>query len=342
MISANTDASSDTSRAMSDRRGPGRLARSTATAMVTGLMIAGAAAPVAASTHDHDGPNSTSEPASFTSMFSVAASDGEVPDGGEPGATGRFDLRLDAASDTICFDIVLDGVTPPYESPANTATHIHEAPRGEPGPPRVVFPDPEMHEDGTLTSSGCITSPWMTGVGPDDGGDHGDAFSVAGLEADPSAYYVDTHTTEFVGGAVRGQFGTPVPMGGMETGDGSTSTATAPATATSGATAAGGLTAQGPATGLAGLLGVILLVGLATVSARGVRRSPSPSRCCSRHALPGAVTRAGPETEPADRRWVIAVWTRTPRHLATPATRAVQATRSTRPVWPRRPTKRRA
>ncbi len=232
------------------------LARSTSTLLAAGLLLVGTAMAATAQDHDHDGPNMADEPDSFTSMFSVEADADQVVseehDGGEPGATGRFDLRLDADTDTICFDITLDGVTPPYESPANTATHIHEAPAGEAGPPRVVFPDPEMHDDGTLTSSGCVTGPWMTGVGPDDGGDHGEEFSVAALEADPSAFYVDTHTTDYIDGAVRGQFGSPVPMEGMETGDG---------TAGASSTALMGM-------GLAGLAGLVTLIGTGTVLRR--------------------------------------------------------------------------
>lgn len=40
------------------------------------------------------------------------------------------------------------------------------------------------------------------------------------IEADPDDYYVDTHTSEYVAGAVRGQFGDPMPVGGVETGGG--------------------------------------------------------------------------------------------------------------------------
>lgn len=232
-------------------------ARRTLTLLGTAVLLgAMAIAPAAAQDHDHDGPHPADEPASFTSMFSIGASAEEVVAGGEPGATGRFDLRLDAESDTICFDIALDGVTPPYESPANTATHIHEGDAGVVGPPRVVFPDPDMNGDGTLTSSGCITGPWMTGVGPDDGGDHGDEFSVAQLEADPSAFYVDTHTTEYPDGAVRGQFGTPLPAGGMDTGDGS---ALLPSSLIL-------------AVGAALLLGLLMVAGLGVNKARQARQ----------------------------------------------------------------------
>ncbi|RIJ54586.1 CHRD domain-containing protein, partial [Clavibacter phaseoli] len=86
------------------------------------------------------------EPERFTSAFTVMATPDQVlnADGvatpGEPGATGRFDLRLDSASNTICYDITLTGVTGEYQSPAKTATHIHQAAVGKAGPPRIAFP----------------------------------------------------------------------------------------------------------------------------------------------------------------------------------------------------------
>ncbi|MCC5949893.1 MAG: CHRD domain-containing protein [Nitriliruptoraceae bacterium] len=217
-----------------------RISRRLLVGASAGALLALSAVPAAADTHDHghDGPMLVDEPASFTSMWSIPADADQVPgDGGEPGATGRFDLRMDAATDTICFDLELRGVTPPYESPAETATHIHQGPTGEAGPPRVVFPDPEMHDDGTLTSTGCVAAPFVTGLSPDGSDtDHGADFTVAALEADPTAFYVDTHTSEYPDGAIRGQFtAQPVPMGGMDTGDGSVTGAVTAGTVSLGA-----------------------------------------------------------------------------------------------------------
>jgi hypothetical protein len=158
------------------------------------------------------------EPGTFTSTFSVRADADQVPEGddgmrGEPGATGTFNLRVDSSTDTICHDIVLRGVTPPFESPAPTATHIHDGPSGEAGPAVWLFPNPEMSGDGTLTTSGCLQEAF-TG----DGNDRD--FTVAELEGDPTGYYVDNHTSEFVPGAVRGQFGAATPAGGVAAGAG--------------------------------------------------------------------------------------------------------------------------
>jgi CHRD domain len=164
------------------------------------------------------------EPSSFTSMFTAMATPDMVvnPDGvatpGEAGATGTFNYRINSAEEIICYDITLDGVTPPYMSPARTATHIHEGTAGMAGPPRLAFPNPEDTGDGTLRSEGCMQGPFTTGVMAD-GADTGTGFSLAQIEADPASFFTDTHTATFTAGAVRGQL-TSVPMGGVATGAG--------------------------------------------------------------------------------------------------------------------------
>ena len=66
------------------------------------------------------------EPATFTSAFTAMATPDMVvnPDGvatpGEPGASGTFTYRINSDTEVICYDITLDGVTPPYQSPAKT------------------------------------------------------------------------------------------------------------------------------------------------------------------------------------------------------------------------------
>lgn len=170
---------------------------------------------------------SVPEPDSFTSMYTVSATpdtiinnDGQsVP--GPAGASGEFNYRLDSDSETVCYDLTLRGVTGEYQSPAKTATHIHEAVAGEAGPPRLAFPNPEGDGD-VRTSSGCIQGPFTTGLEGDDGQDTGTGFSLKQIEADPSAFFGDTHTAEFAAGAVRGQL-MEVPMGGVETGAGGSS-----------------------------------------------------------------------------------------------------------------------
>lgn len=192
-------------------------------AALTALTTAGFARTVGtASAQDEE----VSEPASFTSMFTAMATPGMVVDAGgaatpgQPGATGTFNYRINSGDDVICYDITLRGVTPPFMSPARTATHIHQAAPGKPGPPRLAFPNPEDAGNGTVNSSGCLQGPFTTGIMAN-GADTGAGFTVAQIEADPTSFFTDSHTARFTAGVVRGQL-TSVPMGGVGTGAGGT------------------------------------------------------------------------------------------------------------------------
>ena len=180
------------------------------------------------------------EPARFTSMFTSMATPDMVigmnnqPAPGQPGATGTFDYRINSDEEIICYDLRLEGVTGEYQSPARTATHIHEAVPGMAGPPRIAFPNPQG-EGNTRTSSGCLQGPFTTGVMAN-GQDSGTGFSLKQIEADPAKFFGDTHTAGFTAGTVRGQL-TAVPMGGVETGAGGTTAADAAAPVAAGAAA---------------------------------------------------------------------------------------------------------
>lgn len=162
------------------------------------------------------------EPDTFTSMFSVMATPDMVigmnnqPAPGQQGASGTFNYRINSDQEIICYDLELQGVTGEYSSPARTATHIHEAQPGQSGPPRIAFPNPQGGD--TKTSSGCMRGPFTTGVMAN-GQDSGTGFSLKEIEANPSAFFGDTHTEGFTAGTVRGQL-TRMPMGGVETGAG--------------------------------------------------------------------------------------------------------------------------
>ncbi len=165
-----------------------------------------------------------SEPSEFTSAFTVMATPDQVinNDGvaapGESGATGTFTFRINSDLEIICYDIRLEGVTGDYQSPAKTATHIHEAAVGKPGPPRISFPNPAPAGDGPRTSSGCLQGPFTTGILAD-GVDTGEGFTLAQIEANPAGFTGDSHTVTSPAGVVRGQL-SAIPVGGVDTGAG--------------------------------------------------------------------------------------------------------------------------
>lgn len=58
--------------------------------------------------------------------------------------------------DLICWSIKLVGFRGEYQSPARTATHVHQGARGQSGPPRLAFPNP-AGTGAERYSYGCMT-----------------------------------------------------------------------------------------------------------------------------------------------------------------------------------------
>ncbi|KNG44343.1 hypothetical protein DDE82_000266 [Stemphylium lycopersici] len=134
----------------------------------------------------------------------VIATTGE-PAPGQPGARGLFKYGINVAENTICYNITLSGVTGQYQSAAITATHIHEAVKGKAGPPRLAFPNP-TGPDERRTSYGCLKGPFFVNVtNAATGKDQADGFHVSQIVANPKGFFTDTHTSQFLSGAVRGQ-----------------------------------------------------------------------------------------------------------------------------------------
>lgn len=109
----------------------------------------------------------------------------EAPGPGDPDASGTAHFTLNQGEGVICFDLSwadVDGTV--------TAAHIHEAPAGDPGP--VVVPLFSGSFSGTDSASDCVDV---------------DSALVKAIRKDPSAYYVNVHSTSFPPGAVRGQLG---------------------------------------------------------------------------------------------------------------------------------------
>lgn len=145
------------------------------------------------------------------------------PDAGQDGAGAVFALAFDSDNEVVCYQILAGGLEGGYQSPAHTATHIHEGEAGEVGPPKVLFRNP-VNADGEAdggqrASSGCHAIPQETGVTTDAGVDQGVGFSLADIEDAPEEYYVDIHTTEVPAGAVRAQFVSALEPGAPGGGD---------------------------------------------------------------------------------------------------------------------------
>jgi hypothetical protein len=147
----------------------------------------------------------------FTSMHTIHATPEEVVNGttltgGLAGASGTFHFGINSAANMICYNITLHNFQGDFESPANTATHIHEAARGASGPPRIAFPNPQpVDAAGTIrNSAGCLTGPFVTGVIMEEK-DTGEGFHINQIEQNPAAFMADTHSSLALPGAVRGQ-----------------------------------------------------------------------------------------------------------------------------------------
>ncbi|KAF2720903.1 hypothetical protein K431DRAFT_208167, partial [Polychaeton citri CBS 116435] len=145
----------------------------------------------------------------FTSNYHVIATpdqvvNGTTPTGGLAGAKGFYDLGVNTDLNLICYYIKLEGFRGQYQSPALTATHIHEAAKGQSGPPRIAFPNP-VGDEKLAISVGCLQGPFRTGVNDTAGKDTGASFHVRQIEQNPKGFFADVHSSLAVPGAVRGQ-----------------------------------------------------------------------------------------------------------------------------------------
>ena len=98
--------------------------------------------------------------------------------------SGFASIRLNPGHGRVCWEISVSNLATPV------AAHIHAAPAGVNGPIVVSLGTPTGG-----SSSGCTT-----GI---------DRALIQDIIKNPSQYYVNVHTTEFPGGAVRGQLSSP-------------------------------------------------------------------------------------------------------------------------------------
>ncbi len=99
--------------------------------------------------------------------------------GGDPDGSGFASVTLNQGLGEVCFEIEVSGIS------TVVAAHIHTGAAGVNGPPVVNF-NPVVNG-----LSNCVS-----GV---------DAELSKDIRQNPALYYVNVHSTEFPGGAVRGQ-----------------------------------------------------------------------------------------------------------------------------------------
>ena len=115
----------------------------------------------------------------------------EVPGPGDPDGRGRAVVKL--AGGKACYVLRWSGISAP------TAAHIHTGRAGVAGPVAVLFFDvpalaagPPAELPPTVSAAaGCV--------------DDQDPAVLRDIRRQPRAYYVNVHTREFPGGAIRGQ-----------------------------------------------------------------------------------------------------------------------------------------
>jgi hypothetical protein len=96
---------------------------------------------------------------------------------GDPKATGKAEIKLNAATGRVCWEFTLKGVSGP------NAAHIHKGKAGTAG--AVVIPfGTAFKREGCTKASRAL---------------------VAAILAKPGAYYVNVHTSKYPAGSVRGQ-----------------------------------------------------------------------------------------------------------------------------------------
>ena len=105
----------------------------------------------------------------------------EVPGPGDTDGAGTVEITLDDDTNEVCWEIDVTSLTLPA-----VAAHIHPGATGVAGPPAVNLTAP----DATGSATGCVDA---TDEVVDD------------IIANPSAFYVNVHTTDFPDGAIRGQ-----------------------------------------------------------------------------------------------------------------------------------------
>jgi hypothetical protein len=109
----------------------------------------------------------------------------EAPGPGDPDGIGYARFLFSHSAGEICYALAVQNITLPA-----VGAHIHRGAAGSPGPIVVPLTPP----DASGMASGCVAV---------------DHALMSEILANPSAFYVNVHTTDYRPGAVRGQLSVP-------------------------------------------------------------------------------------------------------------------------------------
>lgn len=111
----------------------------------------------------------------------------EVPDPGDPDGSGAAEVKVNVKKQKLCFTLVVLDITLP-----TAAAHIHEGAAGVAGGIAVTLSAPvEIADTGIGLATGCVKEQPKS--------------LLRDIKNNPDQYYINVHTSDFPGGAVRGQ-----------------------------------------------------------------------------------------------------------------------------------------
>ena len=134
------------------------------------------------------GARTASNPTITAPYVTALTGAAEIPGPGDSDGEGAASVTVNSATGEVCVDLRVDKIAPAVMA------HIHRGAAGVAGP--VVVPLPALPNP---TSTQCVTA----------------ALDLAAeIVANPANFYVNVHTGDFPGGAVRGQLGPVVSTTG--------------------------------------------------------------------------------------------------------------------------------
>ncbi len=111
----------------------------------------------------------------------------EVPDPGDPDGFGAAEVKVNVRKQKVCYTLAVVDITLP-----TAAAHIHDGAEGVAGPIAVTLKPPqEVAGSGIGLARGCVRNQPKP--------------LLRDIKRNPDQYYINVHTSDFPGGAVRGQ-----------------------------------------------------------------------------------------------------------------------------------------